>query len=190
MHLRRAQVRFDEAREIRLSAHLLQQTVGVTSVAADANAPGPVPMFIVGMPRCDTTLLERMLGSHWQDPDAGELRDFNLSAQMGCDRIGGPQPDLELAHDAVAIDLGEVGRRYLSHTQWYAHGKAFYTDKLPASFIHVGHIARALPQARILHLVRGPMDTCFSNLKESCADAHRHSYDQGEMARHSCATAA
>jgi hypothetical protein len=82
-----------------------------------------------------------------------------------CDRAGPPHLDLELAQRAASIDWNELGNRYLGHTRWRTQGRAFYTDKLPANFMHIGYIARALPRSPILHMVRDPMDTCFSNLK-------------------------
>ncbi len=184
MRMRRAEVAFDEEAEKSLFEFLMQPWGSAPVEEGSGERKGPVPIFIVGMPRSGTTLLERILGSHRQVTDAGELRDFNFQLRWACEQAGGPHLDLELARRARDADMGEVGRRYLSHTQWYAQGRDFYTDKLPANFIHVGHIARALPQARILHMVREPMDTCFSNLKELFADAYPHSYDQGEMARH------
>ena len=184
MRLRRRQVDFDAAAEARLFDHLQRSSATAMACTADADDAGPAPIFIVGMPRSGTTLLERILGAHPQVADAGELRDFTMQLRWICDRAGGPQLDLDLAQRAEAIDMDELGHRYLSHTRWHAHGKPFYTDKLPANFVHAGYIARALPQARILHMVREPMDTCFSNLKELFASAYPHSYDQAEMAGH------
>ena len=184
MRLRRGQVDFDAAAEARLFERLQRNNAAGTMDVPEVEEAGPAPIFIVGMPRSGTTLLERILGAHPQVADAGELRDFNMQLRWICDRAGGPQLDLDLAQRAEAIDMAELGRRYLSHTRWHARGKPFYTDKLPANFVHAGHIARALPQARILHMVREPMDTCFSNLKELFANAYPHSYDQMEMAGH------
>ena len=182
MRARRRQVRYDADGESRLFDHLLASTHG-REPSTEAHA-GPTPIFIVGMPRSGTTLLERILGAHPDVSDAGELRDFTTQMRWMCDLAGGPHLDLELAQAAQGIDWNELGQRYLSHTQWHAAGRRFYTDKLPANFINIGYIARALPQARILHMVREPMDTCFSNLKELFADAYPHSYDQREMAAH------
>ncbi|KAF1717657.1 sulfotransferase family protein [Pseudoxanthomonas yeongjuensis] len=184
MRLRRRQVDFDADAEARLFDQLQRSGAAGITRTLGADDAGPSPIFIVGMPRSGTTLLERILGAHPQVADAGELRDFTMQLRWMCDRAGGPQLDLDLAQRAEAIDMAELGRRYLSHTRWHARGKPFYTDKLPANFVHAGYIVRALPQARILHMVREPMDTCFSNLKELFANAYPHSYDQAEMAGH------
>ncbi|MCJ0824491.1 sulfotransferase [Luteimonas sp. 50] len=181
MRLRRAQMRHDTAAEQALFDHMASLRPQPVAGAPD---DGPRPVFIVGMPRSGTTLLERVLGNHPDVTDAGELRDLVRQLRWMCD-LGGPsQLDLALARRAESIDFAELGRRYLAHTQWRAQGRAVYTDKMPANFLNVSYIARALPQARILHMVRGPMDTCFSNLKEWFAGAYPHSYDQLEMADH------
>jgi hypothetical protein len=116
--------------------------------------------------------------------DAGELHDFVRQMRWCADLPGGALLDLRLARAAESVDFAELGRRYLGHTRWRARGKAVYTDKMPPNFLCVPYIARALPQARILHMVRGPMDTCFSNLKEWFAGTYAYSYDQEEMADH------
>lgn len=180
MRLRRRQVRHDDDAEAALFEHLMQ----VRATAPPPAEPGPVPIFIVGMPRSGTTLLERILGGHPDVTDAGELRDFTVQLRWCTDVFGGPHLDAALARAAARADLSTLGRRYLDHTQWQAQGRAFYTDKLPANFLNVGYLANALPQARFLHLVRDPMDVCFSNLKELFGDAYPHSYDQREMAAH------
>lgn len=182
MRLRRKQISYDIAAE----QALFDQLHGITGHVEKESSefPGPTPIFIVGMPRSGTTLLERILGSHDAVADAGELRDFTLQLRWVCSRAGGMHLDLDLAQRASNIDWPLLGERYLTHTQWRAKGRAFYTDKLPTNFLNIGYIARALPQAKILHMVREPMDTCFSNLKELFAGAYPHSYDQIEMADH------
>ncbi|MFC7300341.1 tetratricopeptide repeat-containing sulfotransferase family protein [Cognatiluteimonas weifangensis] len=181
MRLRRSQVRYDSAAEQALFDYLGALKPAPTRGHVD---DGPRPVFIVGMPRSGTTLLERILGNHPEVADAGELRDLVRQLRWMCDLGGASHLDLPLAQRAEAIDFAELGRRYLAHTQWRARGRAVYTDKMPPNFLNVSYIARALPQARILHMVRGPMDTCFSNLKEWFAGAYPHSYDQTEMADH------
>ena len=181
MALRRRQTRYDAAADAALFDYLEKLHV---PAATGEGAGGPRPVFIVGMPRSGTTLLERMLGNHFDIADAGELNDLVRQLRYLCDQAGPPKLDLALAQRAEGVDFAELGRRYLAHTQWRAQGKAVYTDKMPPNFLNVSYIVRALPQARILHMVRGPMDTCFSNLKEWFAGAYPHSYQQEEMAEH------
>src|SRR5690606_5761475 len=181
MALRRRQTRYDAAADAALFVYLEELLV---CAATGEGAGGPRPVFIVGMPRSGTTLLERMLGNHFDIADAGELNDLVRQLRYLCDQAGPPKLDLTLAQRAEGVDFAELGRRYLAHTQWRAQGKAVYTDKMPPNFLNVSYIVRALPQARILHMVRGPMDTCFSNFKEWFAGAYPHSYQQEEMAEH------
>jgi tetratricopeptide (TPR) repeat protein len=187
MRLRRAQVRYDAEGEQALFEHLQRVR---PQPGTHVESEGPMPIFIVGLPRSGTTLLERVLGGHHQLADAGELRDFVFQTRWMADVPGPPNLDLALAQRAEQIDdWAQLGERYLAHTRWRAtrrDGKAplFYTDKLPLNFLNIGYIVRALPNARIVHMIRDPMDTCFSNLKENFASAYTHSYDQLEMADH------
>lgn len=181
MRLQRQQVRYDPNHDQALFDHLCSlkaQSFGGHPFE------GPQPIFIVGMPRSGTTLLERILGNHPDVYGAGEFYDLVWQLRWMCDIGGGPYLDLKLAQKAESIDFVELGQRYLSHTQWRARGRAFYVDKMPANFLNVSYILRAMPQARILHMVRGPMDTCFSNLKECFANGYAHSNDQLDMADH------
>lgn len=182
MRRRRAQIRYDAGAEQALFEQL--HRIGAPGASEGASTSGPVPIFIIGQPRSGTTLLERILAGSVDIAEGGELRDFGFQMRHACDLIGSPQPDAELIRRAQDIDHGELGRRYLERTQWRARGRRFFTDKLPGNFLLVGSIARALPQARFLHMTRAPMDVCFSNLKELFAQAYPHSYDMQEMAAH------
>jgi tetratricopeptide (TPR) repeat protein len=145
---------------------------------------GPTPIFIVGMPRSGTTLLERILGNHSQVTPAGELADFSRQWRWVADQHGHKLLDQAMVKAASETDFAEVGRRYLEQTQWRAGGRPYYVDKLPPNFMLAGFIRRALPQAKIVHIRRDPMDLCFSNYRALFGDAFAYSYDLDALAAH------
>ncbi len=162
---------------------------GLIARFTDAPAPthtldGPMPIFIIGMPRSGTTLLERIIGNHSQVASAGELFDFPRQLRWTADRHGHPLVDADLLARSHDLDYALLGRRYLEQSQWRAGGKAFYVDKLPPNYLLAGFIARALPQAKILHMVRDPMDLCFSNYRALFGDSFPYSYDLVTLAEH------
>jgi tetratricopeptide (TPR) repeat protein len=142
----------------------------------------PIPIFIVGMHRSGTTLLEQMLAGHPEVAALGELYDFTSAMRYTTDHHCKGVIDATLVARALDADLGLAGRRYLDGVSWRLGGSRYFTDKLPSNFLNVGFIAQALPQARILHMVRDPVETCFSNLRELFSDANPYSYDLGELA--------
>lgn len=143
---------------------------------------GPQPIFIIGMPRSGTTVLDRIFGNHSQVTSAGELDNFALQLRWAADSR--TTLDENVLQRLPDLDYAELGRRYLQQTQWRARGAPFYTDKLPRNWMIAGLIRRALPQARILHLVRDPMAVCFSNFRVMFADAFAHIYDLDALAAH------
>jgi tetratricopeptide (TPR) repeat protein len=145
-------------------------------------SPGPQPIFILGMPRSGTTVLERMLGNHPNVALAGELTDFGMQLHWSADTAH-THSDAFIAR-IPGLDLAETSRRYLAQTRWRAGDKAFFIDKQPPNWSFAGLIHAALPGARILHLVRDPMDVCFSNWRTFFGDAYVYSYDLGALAAH------
>lgn len=141
-----------------------------------------VPIFIVGMHRSGTTLLEQMLAGHSAVAALGELYDFTSAMRYTTDHHCKGVIDATLVARARGVDLGIAGKRYLDGIRWRLGGLRYFTDKLPSNFLNVGFLAHALPQAKILHMVRDPVETCFSNLRELFSDANPYSYDLGELA--------
>ena len=149
---------------------------------AETNATSRVPVFIVGMHRSGTTLLEQLLDGSPQVHGVGELYDFTSAMRYATDHHCKGVIDRTIVERAKDADFGEIGQRYLDGMAWRLGDERFFTDKLPSNFLNIGFICRALPQARILHMVRDPVETCFSNLRELFSEANPYSYDQFELA--------
>lgn len=148
------------------------------SVAGDAK----VPIFIVGMHRSGTTLLETLLDAYPQVRGTGECYDFTAAMRLATDHGGRGVVDATIVERAADLDFAQAGRAYLDSMAWRLGEEPFFVDKLPSNFLNIGFICQALPQARILHMVRDPMETCFSNLRELFSDANAYSYEQRELA--------
>ena len=177
-----ARHRHDPAFTERLFAELARTCTAEFLRPVAANIDGAQPIFIIGMPRSGTTLLDRMLGNHSQVAAAGELDDFARQMRWCADHCS-TLDDTVIAR-LPGFDFAELGRRYLEQTRWRAAAKPHYTDKLPRNWMVAGLIAKALPGARLLHLVRDPMDVCFSNFRALFADAFAHIYDLDALASH------
>ncbi|HJR74590.1 MAG TPA: sulfotransferase [Luteimonas sp.] len=180
--LMRGSFRFDSAEQVRRIEALLGDA---PQPAQSTPAEGRIPVFVIGMPRTGTTLLERILSNHEQVATAGELNDFARSVSWESNHFFAgalQEPSLASFH---GLDHAAVGREYLRRTDSLASGRAYLVDKNPANFFNAGLIRRALPQAKFLCLVRDPMDACFSNLKELFSgDAYPYSYALNELADH------
>jgi len=180
---KRATVRYDEPAQNALLAALVAEPV--TRAEASAAADGMAqPIFIVGMHRSGTSLLERILEGHPQVAAGGEhyrlAAQARLAADHGCVDVLSPTL-LQALRD---VDAAALGHAYLAANAWLADGHSHFTDKLPQNFQLIGLIARALPHARVLHLVRDPLDTCASNLGELFGGANAaYSYHPHELAR-------
>ncbi|HEX8569511.1 MAG TPA: sulfotransferase [Caulobacteraceae bacterium] len=155
------------------------------AVAADA-CRSPDPIFIVGMPRTGTTLVERIVSSHPEVASAGELRNLPLLARR---MSGGPATrrflDADTMRRAAEGDLGRLGRDYVESAR--PAGAARFIDKLPLNFLFAGLIGRAMPEARIVCLRRDPMDTVLSNYRNMFGpdfDPYHYSFDLAETARY------
>jgi tetratricopeptide (TPR) repeat protein len=143
------------------------------------------PIFVVGMPRTGTTLLERILGNHPRIKTCGELNDFRQQMQWVNNHRLSLTLEPWIGDYLARLDATMLGRRYLAKTAWRADGAAFYADKHPMNFQWCGAILKAIPHAKIIHLRRHPVDSCFSNLKELFAHKYYpYSYALDELATH------
>lgn len=150
----------------------------------DMPAGGYTPIFIVGMHRSGTTLLERILGSHPLVADGGETYAFTAQLDWAADRKTTDALDLATLGRIAGADFAAIGAGFLGASRWRARDRPFLTEKLPANLLNAGLIAKALPQAKLVRVVRDPMDTCFSNLRTYFTGAAPYSYDQLQLADH------
>jgi len=178
-----ARLQHDVARERALFDALIAATSGEFAATGTA-FDGPTPIFIVGLPRSGTTLLDRILDNHSQVISTGERSDFPRQLRWVADCHGHELIDEKLIERLDGLDYAQLGRRYLEQTQWRAQGHRYYLDKLPPNFMLVGLIRRALPHAPILHMVREPMDVCFSNYKAMFGGSYAYSYELAATAAH------
>lgn len=177
---KRSTLIYEAAQSRSLVNLLIEQSTLVPESVGVARREGPV--FIVGMHRSGTTLLEQLLCGHSEIVGLGELYDFSHSISHGVDhRCRGVLDDVAVRRLA-SVDLDDIGQRYLQSTRWRRGSARYFTDKLPSNFLNIGFICQALPGARILHMVRDPMETSFSNLRELFSDVCAYSYNQSELA--------
>jgi hypothetical protein len=177
-------VEFDEQAEIAMFDYLeTHYTRDWFDSLPDGN-PDSSPIFVLGQPRTGTTLVERIITSHSQVHSAGELQQLGLALRRLSNYRNPRRFSAELFAAALELDPGKIAGLYLQTTSKMRGGTPRYVDKLPQNFLMIPIILKALPNAKIIHVVRDPMDACFAAFKQLFADAYLHSYDQAEMARH------
>ncbi len=181
---RRAEVTYDEVAEEAMFAALAETFDGKWLRAAGQGNPDVSPIFIVGQPRTGTTLIERIITANSDVGSAGELQQFAMSIKR-LSGVTSPKPmTAEIIAKAATIDPATLGSLYLETTKAVRPNTPRFVDKMPVNYLYVPLIAAAFPNAKILHVTRDPMDSCFSSYKQLFADAYYHSYDLEEMARH------
>jgi tetratricopeptide (TPR) repeat protein len=144
------------------------------------------PIFIVGLPRSGSTLIEQILASHSQVEGTHELADIQRIANDFQGRepeVGEPRYPRVLT-DLPPEQLRQLGEKYLADTAVYRTGKAHYIDKMPNNFRHLGLIHLILPNAKIIDARREPMACCFSNFKQLFATGQEFTYGIEDIARY------
>ena len=142
------------------------------------------PIFIIGMPRTGTTLVERILSSHSVVYSAGELQTFSAELVKHCNLVAAAGESRSLVETSALIDFTALGEDYIAATRPRTGRTAFFVDKLPLNFLYAGLIHRALPKAKIVLLERDPMDTCYAVYKNLFEGVYPFSYDLEELANY------
>ena len=149
-------------------------------LSADSGCQQADPIFIVGLPRSGSTLLEQILASHSQVDGTSELPDISMIAQGLTQPRSGqifPQCMTDLTEPAIAA----LGEQYLKQTRRHRGAAPFFTDKMPNNFAYVGFIKTILPNAKIIDARRHPMDSCFGCFKQHFARGQTFTYDLFEL---------
>jgi len=143
--------------------------------------PEPAPIFIVGLPRSGSTLLEQILSSHSMVDGTHELADLGKIIRSNPQFTG---PRLRYPTSIANIDTDgfeRLGSEYIERTRRYRGDRAFFTDKNPNNFAHVGLLHLILPNAKIINARRHPLDSCFGSYKQLFAQGQPFSYDLVEI---------
>ena len=142
--------------------------------SARGGAKSKLPIFVLGMPRSGTSLVEQILASHSEIYGAGELKFLHRIATSR-----GEYPGAVKTLDGPTLKA--MGEEYLAQVVPLAQGRRYVIDKMPSNFLYVGLIRLILPEARIIHCRRDPVDTCLSCYSKIFADEQSFTYDQAEL---------
>lgn len=156
---------FDNQASAELFAHIKQLSEMYKNQQKAGN-PSCEPIFVLGMPRSGTTLVERILSSHSDVQSAGELQDFGLSVKKLSQTHTPHVLDTDTLSQAYQLDFAKLGSTYLEATRVVTGSHKHFIDKLPFNFFYIDLITKALPNAKIVCLLRDPMDTCIGNYRQ------------------------
>jgi len=153
---------------------------------SDFGCKAPDPIFILGLPRAGSTLVEQILSSHSQIDGTMELPNI-LSLSQRLRRletsdgvVGYPAVLEKISHNQAA----EFGNRFIKDTQIHRQGAPFFIDKMPNNFRHIGLIKLILPNAKVIDARRNPMDCCFSGFKQLFAEGQEFTYDLADVGQY------
>jgi len=184
---KKAQSRYDADR---MSEDLAAQRQTCTPELFEARAgsghPAPDPIFILGLPRAGSTLLEQILSSHSQVGGTLELPNILALSQRlrKRKRLSAKSAYPEILEELKPAQLKTFGEEYIRDTRVHRAGAPYFIDKMPNNFRHIGLIRLILPNAKIIDARRNPMACCFSAFKQLFAEGQEFSYDLGDLGRY------
>ena len=184
---KKSESRFDLGameRNLRLQATLC--TREFLAARAGGGCQRPDPIFIVGLPRSGSTLIEQILASHSQVEGTMELADIPRMVQQlsGRENRDAPSRYPALLADLAPAERLRLGEKYIADTRVYRTDKPYFIDKMPNNFRHIGLIHLILPNARIIDARREPLACCFSNFKQLFASGQEFTYSLEDIGRY------
>ncbi len=182
--LKRGQISYDESGILNLFRRISAVfDGGLLDRFQGKGDPSQVPIFVLGMPRSGSTLIEQILASHPQIHGAGELADFETAVSSVINSVARPAGYPECVPALDGDTLRRIGRSYLARLPAVADGKVRIVDKMPGNFLNIGLIRLSLPNAKIVHTMRHPLDTCVSCYSKLFTSGHHYTYDLAELGR-------
>lgn len=183
---RRSLMQYDGERDLATMAAIRRTFGAEVFASAAAGCDTREPVFVLGMPRTGTTLVERILASHTDVFAAGELNNFAMQLMTALRALSAEKKLTrdELVEVSAQLDFARLGDSYLASSRPLTGHTAHFIDKMPLNFLYVGLIHLALPNAKIINLQRDPMDTCYAIYKQLFVDAYPFSYDLEELANY------
>jgi tetratricopeptide (TPR) repeat protein len=185
--LKRVQSRYDADQ---MTAELKGQITACTAELFEKHAgnghDAPDPIFILGLPRAGSTLLEQILASHSQIDGTLELPNIlSLAHRLRRGKQASNESLYpEILHDLDTSQLQEMGRDFIESTRIHRQGAPYFIDKMPNNFRHIGLIKLILPNAKIIDARREPMACCFSGFKQLFAEGQEFTYGLDEIGRY------
>ena len=184
--LRRKYLRYEVTHDVATVDWIMEAFGELSAAPATGATREPGPIFIVGLPRSGSTLVDRILSSHTGVHAAGELPHFALALVDGVRRqtCGVRLARRELVAHSANTDFAALGSNYLARVRAGGIAAACFTDKMPLNYLYCGIIQRAVPNARIVHVTRRPMAACYAIYKTLFKEGYPFSYDLGELAQY------
>ena len=178
---RRARLSYDVRIDEEAAAHIIKTFDETWAAEATDAPPQDGPVFVLGLPRSGTTLVDRILNAHSGVTSLGEVNDF----AYGVVRAGYPSKDkAALIENCARANLAELGSSYWSALRGYGETATYLIDKTPANYLYLGLIAKAMPNARLIHVRRHPMASGYAMFKTLFRMGYPFSYDLTDIGRY------
>ena len=185
--LRRKHLSYDVGKDLRIINRIIEVfSEGRMRQMRPSGCCSTAPIFVIGMPRTGTTLVERIIGSHSTVTSAGELPNFSqlMTRMVREQNVGQAVSQEEMIAASLDLDMVQLGESYVESTRGIAGETPNFIDKLPFNYLNVGLIHLALPNAKIVHVTRDPMDTCYAVFKTLFQRAYPFSYDLEDLGQY------
>lgn len=178
---RRRRLSYRVEEDERAIADIISTFSSDAMASASAGHRSDLPIFVLGLPRSGTTLVDRILDAHGDVDSLGEVADFGATLT----RLGrGARDKFELIRRSIALDMAALGQGYCDSLRSRGVPATRLIDKTPLNYLYIGLIAHALPDATIVHVRRKPMEVCFAMYKTLFRMGYPFSYDLGDLARY------